>query len=86
MSEGDGSGGAGFLEFGDLGGILFGLAARAGLLDAQVVELLLVGEEGFRFNEDSGLGGGEVPEFLGKLKPAESVDARFERRNARQRD
>jgi hypothetical protein len=71
--------GAFFLEFAEGGGVTIALAAEAGFLDAEVVELALVGEEDFSFDEVLA----DVRLFqrkgVGEFEVADGVDAEFER-------
>ncbi len=72
----------GFLELLERGGVLFALATQAVLLNAQIVELALVGEEDFRFDELFADGFFFVGEEFGEFQTADGVNSGFERRNA----
>jgi hypothetical protein len=69
-------------EFGD---VSFALAAKAGFLESEIVEIFAEGEEDLGFNH----GGadarvGFVGELFGELAAADGVDTGFERWNAEQ--
>jgi hypothetical protein len=58
------------------------LAIEARFLDAQVVELAVIGEVGVSLDEAGAELGGLVVELVGKLDAGESIDAVFETGNA----
>src|SRR5579884_1090664 len=71
-----------FLDFFESSRVFFALAAQPVFLDAQIIELALVGEEDFGFDELFADGLFFVGEQVGQFQATEGVDAGFARRNA----
>jgi len=72
------------LQFAKRGGVFLTLAAQAAFLDAEIVELALVGEKDLGFDEVLARRRIFICEELGKFQAAHCVDAHFERRDAEQ--
>jgi hypothetical protein len=63
---------------------LFAAAQQTVFLNAEIVQLALIGQEHFRFDELLANHWFFIREQLGEFQAAERVDARFERWNAQQ--
>jgi hypothetical protein len=68
----------------EIGGVLYQLPAEAGFLDAQVVQLAMIGEIGVGFDERRTECGILIIEDVGKFDAAKGVDPGFERGDAEQ--
>ncbi|MCU1294806.1 MAG: hypothetical protein JWP08_3656 [Bryobacterales bacterium] len=67
------------LELFQLGGVLLALAAKTRFLDAEIIELPLIGEIGLRLDERGGFPRVAILKGIGELDSAESVNTHFER-------
>ncbi len=66
------------------GQVFLALAAEAAFLNAEVVELALIGDENMRVDQSGANGSILVFELAGELEAAKGVDAHLERGNAKE--